>query len=170
MKILTILLLLCLRCNISYAQNSGYHPDFGFYERMLDKSTSQYDVGFNKVQKSYTTLMNTVLINKQNVAVFNVYRENTRVQLKDVSRVDFSIDANVSSALSVINQYYTVQSIRDEIQLLNSIKTEISNIKISNPTTFTSSDRYKELTSIFSELQNCKPEEISGLALKHGIF
>ncbi len=174
MKVSPTLLLLCLWFNLSNAQTviptPLYHPDFGFYERMLDKKTSQYDSGFAKVQADYATLMNLHTFNKENLVVLNDCREYAKSKLKNSNQIDFSIQANVDWALRIINVYFDMKPIMDEIKVLNIIGKEIINIKASNPGSFTSTDRYKELIALIAEIENCHAEQISSLALKHGIF
>lgn len=172
MKSLFTLLLLCLLYNNSNAQNSTplYQHDFGFYERMLDKKNSMYEGGFNKVQTDYSFLMNLRLFNKENLVVLNACRDYTKSQLKNSSQIDFSLNQNVEAALNVINVYIGIKTIMDELKMLNIIGKEILNLKVVYPGSFTSTDRYKELIALISEIENCHAEQISSLALKHGIF
>lgn len=174
MKNLTTLLLLCLLYNNSNGQavvpTPLYHHDFEYTERMLDKKTSMYESGFIKVQNDYTVLMNLRLFNKENLVVLNACRDYTKSQLKNSSQIDFSLNQNVEAALNVINVYIGIKTIMDELKILNIIGKEILNLKAVYSGSFTSTDRYKELIALISEIENCHAEQISSLALKHGIF
>lgn len=138
-------------------------------QQMLDKNTSQYDEGFEKVKKDYDFLMKLKLFNKENLVVLNGTKNYVRSKLKNSSSIDFSIDANVKWALNIINDYFTMKPIKDEIIVLNTIGKEVVDIKNTYPNSFERIERYKELIQLVAEIENCHAELIWSIASTHNL-
>ena len=147
-------------------------PDFDLMDNSLSRVNNQYQSGVAAVKNAYSAIVNIELINKFNIAILKTYKDNVEVYVNrnDVKNADYSMPANVNGVCNTINRYLQVQSIKNEINLLNKIWSEFNRLKEKNPENFASSDRYKELQQVLNSLENCPVNEIGSLAWKHGIY
>ena len=176
MKTFVLSAVTSLLLNEVHGQTSNlplYHPDFNLMQQMLQNKSNMYEGGFQSVSDAYNSLINLRLTNKENIKILNLYRDNVIKQVQKWNTVDFSIPSNVDKAVRFINQYYTDnQYIRDEMALIYKIMTEIDTLKERYPANYMSTERFKELLGIITgyDLENCSPDQINGLGLKHGIL
>ena len=175
MKKLIIIIAILLVYHCSYGQyNIQDIPmsdvDANSLNNGLQSRGDAYRSGVDQVNYAYDRLMDIKLYNKENINSLSIYQEAVKNEHYKFAKTDFSLQNNVKSWLTYINEYRTYKPIKDEIYLLYHLFQEIQAIKRNNPDSFTSSNRYKELMQVLDELENCNTNDILSLARKHGIF
>jgi uncharacterized protein YnzC (UPF0291/DUF896 family) len=82
-----------------------YNPDFGYFDKMLQRKEAQYNKGFAQVSKMWDYISRPVT-NQQNAALRDAYLKQAKENLKNLSTLDLSEYQNVESALNVFAPYY----------------------------------------------------------------
>jgi len=140
-------------------------------QSMLDKKNSQYESGVESVRDAYQQLMNMHLINKENIKILTAAQQKVKEDIHFYDNADFSVQANVNSALKFINWYLTDnKNVKDEAELLTKLSMELLVLKNNNPNNWTETARYKELMGIVKDLEYCDPNDIGSMGWKHGIL
>jgi hypothetical protein len=156
---------------ISYSQNNynRFQPDLSFHNNVLQTLQARYDYNYNRVSGEYTRLWHLELINETNKAIFKDYKDviSRNVDTKDVN---WGIDANADAWITYITQPFNVESIKNEIKLLQKINAEINRIKRTDPDNFYKSKRYTEMAEVLNKLKSCSISEISNIAWKYGLI
>jgi hypothetical protein len=82
-----------------------YNPDFGYFDKMLQRKEDQYNKGFQQVSKMWQYVSRPVT-NEYNAQVRDAFLKQAKENLKNVSSLDLSEYQNVESALNVFAPYY----------------------------------------------------------------
>ncbi len=149
-----------------------YSPDWNFLLRMDDRLNAMVENNLSQIKYAYQSLMNITLINKYNIPRLEDYKKNVYgwVTTPAAESLDFTQQANVNLICKVINGYLSDKPVKDELDILTKINSELSLLKSRNPESFTNSQRYKELMSVIAQLSDCSNNDIRQLALQHALF
>jgi hypothetical protein len=82
-----------------------YNPDFGYFDKMLQRKEAQYNKGFAQVSKMWDYISRPVT-NEQNAGLRDAFLKQAKENLKNLSTLDLSEYQNVESALNVFAPYY----------------------------------------------------------------
>jgi hypothetical protein len=82
-----------------------YNPDFGYFDKMLQRKEDQYNKGFQQVSKMWQYVSRPVT-NEYNAQVRDAFLKQAKENLKNISSLDLSEYQNVESALNVFAPYY----------------------------------------------------------------
>lgn len=152
---------------ITYTESGSYKPTsmYDFYGNALSTLQARYDHNREVVSQEYGKLWNLELINESNKATLNYYKQAIKEELDANSgSADFSKSSVTEEYISFISQPFRVQSISDEIKLLQSCQIELNRIKYKDPDNYIYSKRYKSIVQTLELLKNCSVSDIKYLS------
>ncbi len=82
-----------------------YSPDFGYFDKMLQRKQQQYDKGFAQISKMWDYISRPVT-NQYNSQIRDAFLKQAKENLKNISSLDLSDYQNVQNALNVFAPYY----------------------------------------------------------------
>jgi len=171
MKNLIVILAILLFYHCSYGQYNiqdipNSNVDVNSLNNGLQSRGNAYQSGVDQINYAYNRLMDMKLYNKENIKSLSIYQEAVKNERYKFAKTDFSLQNNLNSWLTFINEYREWKPIKDELDLLSSLFEEISRMKVSNPENYTSSNRYKEISEILNILETCQTKDIYNLRWK----
>lgn len=154
---------------IKYSSSNGsyipWSPDWNIYGDALRQMQARYDRNHSILSKEYYKLKDLKLINTINQSALNNYKTARLNNIyKYISTWDVSNDANFAKIRNYICEIYSYQSIKSEINLLQSCQTELIRIKFKDPDNYIYSTRYQSIMKTLDKLKNCSTSEIEGLS------
>jgi tetratricopeptide (TPR) repeat protein len=156
-KTIIILAIFCISIINTHAQG----PDWNFIERQVNIANSQYQAKIDQVKNCWNNLNSVKLINRYNYQRLEEYKKKlTESWSNTVKSIDLNSPSMPDYLCNKINYYLNDKPLKEEIDLLTDLYGEISRLKISNPESYTSSSRYKEILEIFNTLESCPIEDI----------
>jgi hypothetical protein len=139
------------------------------YANALATLNGRYDSGYQAVNSAYAKLLDLKLINESNQSSLKSFQEKAKVQAKQLTNWNWARSENVQAALKYFNQLYDVESIKNEIIMLQNISKTIVQLKKYDPLYFHVSPRYQELTRAIEELRYAERSQIGDIAWKYGL-
>ncbi len=167
-KVILITILLSSMGLSCEAQN--FTPDYNFYGNAMATLQGRFDYNHQRVSNSYGKLLNVKLTNTQNIKILDYYQSKAKEEAKNAASVDFSNDANAESWIAYFNQVFKIESIKNEMILLDNIYSEIKRLKYKDPDNFYHSKRYSEMADALNELKDCNPDDIGKIGWKYGLL
>lgn len=153
----------------NYYFNSGnyipYTPNDVVQYSAYATMQARYDRGHSIVSAEYWKLKNLELINKQNIAYLNNYK-NSRIKWVDtnIKSADLGKQEVLNVFIKNLCEIYDRPEIKNEISLLKSCHDELNRIKRNDPDNFIYSKRYRAIVSVLSKLENISPSLINTLS------
>jgi hypothetical protein len=145
-------------------------PDFKSMTNALTARKARYEYAHNIITTELEKLQKLTLVNKWNKG----FLEDNRALINDwmdknYAHADVGIEENFNTVLDYVTSLYRIESIKAELQLLNSIQQEINRLRQKDPETFQHSERYEQIKSALVKLQGVTPAMIPGVAVEFGI-
>ena len=85
-------------------QIQPFTPDLNFYSGVLDFKQSKTDAGRDKLNTLYGSLLNAPMMRDDNIASRDAFFKTIDQDIKKMSTMDLSRDANINAAKNVFNQ------------------------------------------------------------------
>ena len=147
-----------------------FTPDYAFYSNVLNTRQAQYDANLKKINGEWGKLMSLELINETHKTMLIQYKSTISKEIKTNCNGDLSDDSYANSWLTYISQVFNIETIRNEIILLQKINQEFQRLKNNNPDNFHKSVRYSEMCNALSLLKKCDIREINTISVKYGLI
>jgi len=151
-----------------YKTSSGI--DMNSMRDLLETKTGQYEYGMRLVVSEIKKAQALTLINKYNNVTLKNFQDKLSVASNNFASWDFSLPQNVNKALEFVTWIYTVESIREEINLLHLVNDEIVRLKDRDPDNFFRSNRYAEMKLVLSKMKDCNYSQFKDIKMEYGLY
>lgn len=132
---------------------------------------ARFDYNHQILSNEYHKLQDLQLINKTNQASLSAFKVEALPWVKKmITTTDVGDSKWANQILTYCCQLYSRPAIKQEIELLKAINLELNRLKREFPGTFHTTDRYKEIGTVLSTLENCSTSGIADLAWEHGLI
>ena len=118
-----------------FPQGNMFKPDYGFLTQVLGTKQGQYDRGFSYVKNIVNSALNDPLTSTSNEEYRKEVFKKIQGSLKDISNLDLSNPANISTANSIVDPITQDKEFGRDIALTKYYGTEIgkyNNLKASD--------------------------------------
>jgi hypothetical protein len=159
--------ILAYSIEITYSSASGYYQPYSpymSYGNALATMQARYDKNHAIISKEWGKLLSLELINITNKSTLKQYQETISAQVKMNCKGDLGNQAYADGWIEYITQIFRIQTIKDEILLLQSCQRELNRIKYKDPDNYIYSKRYKSIMKTLDLLKNCSTSEIKYLS------
>jgi hypothetical protein len=152
---------------ITYSSSSGFYQPYSPYVSLgnaLATMQARYDKNHAIISKEWGKLLSLDLINLNNKATLKQHQETISAEVKMNCKGDLGNQAYADGWIEYVTQTFRIQSIKDEILLLQSCQNELTRIKYKDPDNYLYSKRYKSIMKTLDLLKNCSTSEIKNLS------
>lgn len=106
-------------------QIQPYRPDFNFYAGALQMKQGQYDQAHKQISQMYGSLLNAPMMREGNLEARNDYFKTIEGEIKKISNLDLSKQANVDSAVNLFSGLYENQNIVKDMMWTKSYQQQV---------------------------------------------
>jgi len=96
-------------------QIQPWTPDLNFYQNVLERKQQKYDMGWEKVNTMYNSILNAPMLRQQNIQTRDNFFEKIDHQIHQMAGVDLSLEQNVSASADVFKPFYENENIIKDI-------------------------------------------------------
>jgi len=90
-------------------------PDFAFYQGALNQKQQTYDQGWSKLNNIYNSVLNSPMMRDENIANRDEFFKNIESDLKSASKMDLSLQQNVTKATNIFKPIYENKNIAHDM-------------------------------------------------------
>lgn len=147
----------------NYMPNSSQYMDP--YYMSMAMMQERYDRGYYYIRSELGKVLELKLINKENNDYLTGFKQARMPYWRSISNADLTKQEVVQSCINNIVDIYKLNtSIVDELKLLQSCNYELNRIKYKDPDNYLYSKRYKAISKVLFELENCTRDKIKYLS------
>ena len=162
----TNILSLSIQYNITQSRYSANQSAyFDSYTLAMASLQERYDMGYYYVKSELAKVINLRLVNKENNSYLESFKKARMSYWRSISNADLTKQDVVQSCINNIVDIYTLNpSLVDELKLLQGCNIELNRIKYKDPDNYIYSKRYRAISSVLFELENCTRDKIKSLS------
>lgn len=139
-----------------------FRPDFEMISRGLATLSQRYEANFKVCKNEYQKLMNLKLINNNNIQVLTSYQTAVERWAKEsFHKFDLSQQQNTNNVLAYITNAFKVQSIKDEIEILQAVSDMYNLVPTASPVIGCQKIMYNNIDKFCDELKNYNSYQLS---------
>ena len=148
-----------------------FTPDFNMIADVLSRMQARYDYNHEILTTEYRKLLNLQLVNSWNQSFLVEQRKKVTAWLeKNYTQIDISEPANFENVLTIITVLFKMDSIAEELKLLNKINKEIERLKLADPDNFYKSARFEDMKKALNKLKSYDRMKVGEIAVEYGLF
>ena len=107
-------------------QIQPFRPDFNFYSNVLERKQQQYDVGYEKVNSLYNSMLNAPMSRDSNVARRDDFFKKAEFEIKRLGGVDLSLPQNIDAAYTVFKPFYEDDNMIHDMSYTKKVQSEMA--------------------------------------------
>jgi len=139
-----------------------FTPNYGNMADGLAALQARYDAAHRLCSHEYQKLLQLSLVNDNNSAILNNYRQAVVDWGKtNFRKMDLAQPSIKNSVLEFITRVYTVQSVRNELSILNELNGFIEAINSATITESCKSSAFKIINAFIEKLKHSSQEELA---------
>lgn len=87
-------------------QVQPFKPDFNWYQDVMQRKQQKFDIGWNKVNTMYNSLLNAPMTRADNQEARDKFFTDAQMEIERLGSIDLSLEQNVASAYEVFKPFY----------------------------------------------------------------
>lgn len=158
--------ILAYSISFTYSTSSGTYQHYSPYGSMandLRTLQARYNRNYEIASKEWGKLLELKLINNSNKATLKYYQNLINSEMKINGSGNYGIQSYADEVIAFVTQPFRVESIKNEIKLLQKCNNEIARLKYDDPNGYPLSKRYSSISKVLKKLETCSVDEIGKL-------